>query len=213
MSQGDRSTPTGLQTIELQVPGANCPWCFNDAMDRVRQLVGVADVRASIVGECIEVRYRDVPVSRLVDTLRTYLHGTDDSSHERQMVGVEPHVASSCGCIRSTSLAGDRPEPAGPMETLVEAMKRLRSSGYTHDFAASADGNLVCNACGTSHAPEAVEIRETVRFEGDSNPDDEAILFALDCVDGSLGQYSAGFGPGTAAADVKALERLTPTRR
>lgn len=131
MTGCDRSGGPGYQTIELQVPGANCPWCFNDAMDRVRQLVGVADVRASIVGECIEVRYRDVPVSRLVDTLRTYLHGTDDSSHERQMVGVEPHVASSCGCTRSTSLAGDRPEPAGPMETLVEAMKRLRSSGYT----------------------------------------------------------------------------------
>jgi hypothetical protein len=56
-------------------------------------------------------------------------------------------------------------------------------------------------------------IRETVRFEGDSNPDDEAILLALACVDGCLGQYSAAFGPGTAAADVRALERLTPTRQ
>ncbi len=182
-------------------------------MDRVRQLDGVVDVRASIVGECIEVRHRDVPISLLVDTFRTYLHGTDDSSHERQMVGVEPQVASSCGCTRSTSLAGDRPEPAGPMETLVEAMKRLRSSGYTHDFIASDDGNLACRACGTTLAPEHIEIRETVRFEGDSNPDDEAILFALACVDGCLGQYSAAFGPGTAAADARALERLTPTRR
>ena len=99
------------------------------------------------------------------------------------------------------------------METLVEAMKRLRSSGYTHDFIASDDGNLACRACGTTQAPEHIEIRETVRFEGDSNPDDEAILFALACCDGGLGQYSAAFGPGTAPADVKALQRLTPTRR
>ncbi len=99
------------------------------------------------------------------------------------------------------------------METLVEAMQRLRGGGYAHDFVASHDGSLVCRSCGTSQAPEAVEIRETVRFEGDSNPDDEAILFALACVDGCLGQYSAAFGPGTAAADARALERLTPTRR
>jgi hypothetical protein len=209
----DHSGGTGLQTVEVHVPGANCPWCFNDAMDRVRQLVGVADVRASIVGECIEVRHRDVPLSLLVDTFRTYLHGTDDSSHERQMVGVEPHVASPYGCARSTTPAGRHPEPSRAMETLVEAMRRLRSGGYTHDFVASLNGNLVCRACGTSRAPEAIAIRETVRFEGDSNPDDEAILFALACVDGCLGQYSAAFGPGTAAADVRALERLTPTRR
>lgn len=99
------------------------------------------------------------------------------------------------------------------METLVEAMSRLRHSGYANDFAASPDGNLVCRSCGTSQEPETIEIRETVRFEGDSNPADEAILLALACVDGCLGQYSAAFGPGTATADVRALVRLTPTRR
>lgn len=195
MTSCDHLGGAGLQTVEVRVPGANSPWCFNDAMDRVRQLDGVVDVRASIVGECIEVRHRDVPISLLVDTFRTYLHGTDDSSHERQMVGVEPQVASSCGCTRSTSLAGHRPEPARPMETLVEAMKRLRSSGYTHDFIASDDGNLACRACGTTQAPEHIEIRETVRFEGDSNPDDEAILFALACVDGDLGHTAQRSDP------------------
>jgi len=56
-------------------------------------------------------------------------------------------------------------------------------------------------------------IRETVRFEGDSNPDDEAILLALSCADGCVGQFSAAFGPATASADVMVLQRLNKERR
>jgi copper chaperone CopZ len=214
MRECEHATASGLRTIEVRVPGANCPWCFNDAMAQLRHLTGVAEVRASIHDDCIEVRHRDVPVPLVVNTLRTYLHGTDDSRHECQMVAVEPEVVSStCGCSQSTPPAGERPEPTRPMETLVEAMARLRRSGYANDFAASPNGSLVCRSCGTHQEPESIEICETVRFEGDSNPDDEAILLALACADGCLGQYSAAFGPGTATADVRALERLTPTRR
>lgn len=214
MTGCDHLTATGLQTIEVRVPGANCPWCFNEAMAQLRGLTGVTDVQASIQDDCIAVRHRDVSETLLMSTLRIYLHGTDDSSHECQMMAVEPEVVSSpCGCARSTAPAGERPEAACPMETLVEAMARLRDSGYVEDFVASPDGTLVCRSCDTHQQPESMEIRETVRFEGDSNPDDEAILLALACVDGCLGQYSAAFGPGTAAADVRALERLTPMRQ
>jgi hypothetical protein len=101
-----------------------------------------------------------------------------------------------------------RPSSPQPMETLVEAITRLRTSGYLADFMATPEGNLVCRSCGTDHEPEHIEIRETVRFEGDSNPDDEAILLALSCDDGCLGQYSSAFGPGTPTADMRALARL-----
>jgi len=60
---------------------------------------------------------------------------------------------------------------------------------------------------GTS-PPESIEIRETVRFEGDSNPDDEAILLALTCADGCRGQYSSAFGADTPPADMRVLARL-----
>lgn len=209
MTGCEHPAPTALRTIEIRVPGANCPWCFNEAMDRVRGLEGVADVRASILSECIEVQHHDAPISLVLDTLRTYLHGTDDSSHECQMVAVEPDVVTlACGCARSTATNYDHPDSARPMETLVEASKRLRTRGYLHDFMASPEGNLICRTCGTSHDPENIEIRETVRFEGDSNPDDEAILLALSCSDGCLGQYSAAFGPATPRADVQALHRF-----
>lgn len=101
--------------------------------------------------------------------------------------------------------------PVGPtefMETLSQAMTRLRAAGYVKDFSATPDGDLFCRSCGVGHAPECIEIRETVRFEGDSNPDDQAILFALSYADGCHGQYCAAFGPGTPPADVMVLQRL-----
>lgn len=211
MTGCDHPAPTGLQTIEIRVPGANCTWCFNEAMDRVRGLAGVADVRASILSDCIEVQHHDVPTALLLDTLRTYLHGTDNSSHECQMVAIEPEVVTlACGCARSTATKDDHPDRSRAMETLVEASRRLRANGYLHDFRATPEGNLSCRSCGTTHHPENIEIRETVRFEGESNPGDEAILLALACSDGCLGQYSAAFGPATPRADVQALHRFAP---
>ncbi len=94
------------------------------------------------------------------------------------------------------------------METLVEALNRLRGDGYTQDFAAVAGGDLRCGGCGSLHPPETMVIGEIVRFEGDSNPDDEAILVAMRCSCGFGGLYSAAYGPDTSSNDVAALTRL-----
>lgn len=112
MTGCDHPVPAGLRTVEISVPGANCSSCFNEAMDKVRGLDGVTDVRASISSECIAVQHDGLPLALLVNTLRTYLHGADDSSHECQMVAVEPDVVTmECGCARSTATPHDRPEP------------------------------------------------------------------------------------------------------
>lgn len=208
----DRSLPprTQHETIEIRVPGANCPSCFNDALDRIRGLAGVIDVQASIHDQCIEVQHDGVPTGLLVDTLRTYLHGTDDSSHECQMVAVEPEPITAASVrAHATTPPRTRVEAAEPMETLLEATRRLHADGFLTDFAASPEGNLVCRSCRTSQDPENIDIVETVRFEGDSNPDDEAILLALRCADGCLGLYSAAFGSNVPSADVMALRRLS----
>lgn len=201
-----------IQTIEIRVPGANCTSCFNDAMDKVRTVDGVAGVRASILGECIEIRHHDVPTAVLVDTLRASLHGYDDSSHECLMAAVEP--APVLGTPRDTAIQPhDRADTTESMETLSQAIVRLRDLGYRTEFSATPEGNLLCRSCGTSQAPESITIRETIRFEGDSNPDDQAILLALSCADGCFGQYSAAFGPETPPADVMVLQRLSRASR
>lgn len=95
-----------------------------------------------------------------------------------------------------------------PMETLTDAMIRLRAEGYRHDFSATDDGELACGECGTSTPPEEMAVRAMVRFEGDTNPDDQAILVALACECGCLGQFSSAFGPTIAAEDAEVLRRL-----
>jgi hypothetical protein len=206
----DRPDRTELSDVEILVRGANCSWCFGEAIDDLRQLDGVLEVHGSIRDERITVRNVEVPTSVMVDSLREHLHGTDSSSHECQMVAVEPEtVRQTVGSAHPSLNRMARVGAAEPMETLVEAIVRLRIAGYTTDLFASPEGDLVCRACGSSHDPEAIEIRETVRFEGDSNPDDEAILVAVSSIDGCLGQFTAAFGPGTATADAMALRRLT----
>jgi hypothetical protein len=95
------------------------------------------------------------------------------------------------------------------VDTLSEAMNRLRANGYSADFSATADGQLRCGGCSATEEPENMSIVVTERFEGDSNPDDESILLALVCGCGSKGQFTAAFGPDTPPADAAVLVRLS----
>jgi hypothetical protein len=99
------------------------------------------------------------------------------------------------------------------METLSQATARLRSVGYVENWIA-ADGMLRCFACDATYDPAAVAVDEVVRFEGPSDPGDEAILFALTGPCGHRGQFSAAYGSyGSAddAAVIAALRRGTPS--
>ena len=94
------------------------------------------------------------------------------------------------------------------MEPQFETRRRLRSSGFDLDFTAVDGGLLRCGGCVLDHRPEEMTIVEIVRYEGISDPDDEAILFALACGDGHRGLYTAPFGPAATPADVEVLHRL-----
>jgi hypothetical protein len=79
------------------------------------------------------------------------------------------------------------------METMSDATARLRAAGYTESWIAE-HSKLRCFACGTSYDPAQVTVDEVVRFEGPSDPGDEAILFALTGACGHRGLYSAAYG-------------------
>lgn len=65
-------------------------------------------------------------------------------------------------------------------DTVSEAVNDLVKRGYTSDFNLNHESDcLVCNQSSTSLSPEDFEIDETYRFEGDTNPDDETIVFAI----------------------------------
>ena len=94
------------------------------------------------------------------------------------------------------------------METLTDAIARLRERGFLHDFSAVAGGKLRCGECGTEIDPTAVRIEEIVRFEGISDPGDESILFALSGPCGHEGLYSAPYGPDATPEDIAVVAAL-----
>jgi hypothetical protein len=94
------------------------------------------------------------------------------------------------------------------METLSEAIGRLRERGFRHDFSAAPGGRLRCGECGAEIDPASVKIEEIVRFEGVSDPGDESILFALSGACGHLGLYSAPYGPDATPEDVAVVAGL-----
>lgn len=98
--------------------------------------------------------------------------------------------------------------PIGRMETIPEVARRLRAAGYVVDFTATEQGNLRCGECGSEHAPAEMQIDETVRYEGVTNPADETILLALDCECGKKGLFYAGFGINASTADARVLRNL-----
>ena len=82
-----------------------------------------------------------------------------------------------------------------PEPTLVESIGRFRAAGFVGDFAI-VDGQLVCSTCNASCGLPELTIVEVARFEGMSDPDDEAALFAIECAQCSArGLLVSAYGP------------------
>lgn len=95
------------------------------------------------------------------------------------------------------------------METLSEAIARLEAAGFRDSFRPDA-GRLWAEAAKRFFAPEALIVEEVVRFEGESDPDDQAILFALRSPAGDVrGTFSTPYGPLADPANAEAVRRLS----
>jgi hypothetical protein len=76
-------------------------------------------------------------------------------------------------------------------DTVSEAINGLKDRGFVLDFNLSPDC-LVCEE--TRLRPEAFEIVEVYRFEGDSDPADEAVVYGIEASDGRKGVLVNGYG-------------------
>jgi hypothetical protein len=63
-------------------------------------------------------------------------------------------------------------------ETLSEALAALRVQGYTEDFNLR-QNCIECRSGQYGLSPDEFHIEKTFRFEGDTNPDAESILYAI----------------------------------
>ncbi len=88
-------------------------------------------------------------------------------------------------------------------ETLRCVVDELSRRGYTEHFRAFA-GGLQALVTGQRFAPKDLKIRGYYRFEGVSDPDDMAIVYAIETTGGVRGVLIDAFGvyadPTTAAA-------------
>lgn len=87
----------------------------------------------------------------------------------------------------------------------VDVEHMLNREGFTKDFRVTED----CRLCSMdddkkTYAPAEVKIVNFYRFEGDTDPDDMSILYAIECADGTKGTISNSYGP-TADADIDAF--------
>jgi len=65
-------------------------------------------------------------------------------------------------------------------DTVSEAVNDLVKRGYTTDLNIHEDGEcLICNKGEVSLSPDEFEIDEIHRFEGQTDPGDEMIVFAI----------------------------------
>ena len=97
-------------------------------------------------------------------------------------------------------------------ESFSDAIHRLSQRGFTHGLRAE-DGRVRDLVTGEFFDPETLTIDEIVRFEGESDPDEQAVLFALRSPQGRpLGTYSAVFGPSMPPEDGDVVRRLGAKR-
>jgi len=80
------------------------------------------------------------------------------------------------------------------LTTQVKIEARLNEEGFTKDFRVT-EGRLCTYDNDKAYSPEEVKIIDFFRFEGESNPDDMAILYAIECNDGTRGTISNSYGP------------------
>jgi hypothetical protein len=93
------------------------------------------------------------------------------------------------------------------MRTLSATVEDLARRGYTEHFGI-AGGLLRALGGGQAFGPNEVAIKEYHRFEGDSDPDEMAIVYAIEAVNGTRGTLVDAFGVYSSPAVSAFLDRV-----
>jgi hypothetical protein len=96
-------------------------------------------------------------------------------------------------------------------ETMNEAVNDLIKRGYEHDFNIE-DDSILCKKNDQRLSPEEFEIDEIYRFEGDTDPGDENIVYAISSKSHNMkGILVNAYGTYSDADSYKVISRLKKT--
>jgi hypothetical protein len=79
------------------------------------------------------------------------------------------------------------------MNTVIEIIKKLRNEHFIYDFEVKKE-RIISKDTNESFAPEDLIIENTYRYEGDSNPSDNAVVYAITAKSGTMGILIDSFG-------------------
>lgn len=97
-------------------------------------------------------------------------------------------------------------------DTVVAALQGLKAKGYTLDFNISFD-KIKCEEHGHCLNPHEFEITEMYRFEGETNPSDEDIVYAIQSKDGRLkGTITSAYGMYADSMNNEMIQKLSMHR-
>lgn len=91
-------------------------------------------------------------------------------------------------------------------DTMTAAVNGLKSRGYSVDFNLS-ENCLVCQDA--QYNAEDFEIVETYRFEGNTDPADEAVVYAIEGNQGHKGILITGYGTSAEGISAEMARKLS----
>lgn len=92
--------------------------------------------------------------------------------------------------------------------TLSETINGLIKIGYIHDFNIQEEC-IVCHQTNVKLSPSEFHIEKVYRFEGESNPDDQSILYVISSPKFNIkGTLVNGYGISSDEATAKVIEKL-----
>jgi hypothetical protein len=93
-------------------------------------------------------------------------------------------------------------------DTSAEAINALLSKGYDHNFNLK-DEVLYCHTNNTSLQPDDFQIDEVHRFEGQTDPDDEVVVYAISSPTANIkGVLVNAFGVYAEGVSARLVEKL-----
>lgn len=90
--------------------------------------------------------------------------------------------------------------------TVLDAIDILRKQGFTLDFNLK-ENCLVCEPDKFSH--DQFEVAAVYRYEGNSDPDDEATVYGIESHNGKKGILVTGYGADTDSMSTEILKKLS----
>lgn len=91
--------------------------------------------------------------------------------------------------------------------TVSEAVEGLHQRGYLEDFSLASD-HLSCAARNLKFNPDEFEVDETHRFEGETDPADEAVVYGISSNDGLKGVMVNAYGTYAESASAELVKKL-----